>query len=74
MFRLKKKVASKLCKIAAYSISLWSNSPGNVGFETLHQLLEGVKKIFSSKLQDFLKFFEIDVEIFQDFSTKLGVK
>ena len=46
MFRLKKKVASKLCKIAAYSISLWSNSPGNVGFETLHQLLEGVKKIF----------------------------
>ena len=49
--KIKKKVVSKFGKKTAYSSSSWSNSPRYIGFETLHLLLEGVKKIiFPSKL------------------------
>ena len=45
----------KLDKMTAYSSSLWPNSPEFVGFETLHQLLEDVKKKFF--LQNYKSFF-----------------
>ena len=51
---IKKKVEIKLGKKTVYSSSSWTNSPVNMGFETLYQFLEGLKKIFYSKLQDFL--------------------
>ena len=44
--QIKKKVVSKLDKKTVYSSSSWSNSPVNMGFETLYQFLEGVKKKF----------------------------
>ena len=62
--QIKKKVVSKLNKKTAYSSSSWSNSPVNMGFETLQQLLEGVKKNFFIKITRlFVKFSMNDVEI-----------
>ena len=70
---IKKKVASKFGKMTAYSSFLWYNSPEYLGFKTLNQFLEGVKKkILLLNYRTFLNFFEIEVEISQDFSTKLG--
>ena len=56
--KIKKKVVSKLGKKTAYSSSSWCNSPEYLGFKSLHQLLEGVKKkIFHQNYKTFFKFF-----------------
>ena len=47
---IKKKIPFKLGRNTAYSSSLWSNSPRNVGFETQNHFLEGVKKKFFIKI------------------------
>ena len=70
--QINKKVVSKFGKKTAYSSSSWSNSPRYIGFETLHQFLEGNNNHFSSKLQDFLELTMINIEISRDFSRKLG--
>ena len=55
--QIKKKVVSKLGKYKTYSSSTWSNSPGYVGFETLHQLLEGmIKKNFHQIYKTYFNF------------------
>ena len=55
--KIKKNVVSKLGKKTAYSSSSWYNSPEYLGFKTLHQLLEGVKKkIFHQNYKTFFNF------------------
>ena len=55
--QIKKKVVSKLDKKTAYSSSSWCNSPEYLGFKTLNQLLEGVKKnFFHQNYKTFLNF------------------
>ena len=44
-----------------------------MGFDILNHFLEGVKKkFFHQNYKTFFNFFEIEVEISQDFFTKLG--
>ena len=72
--QIKKKIVSKLGKKTAYSISSWYNSPEYLGFKTLHQLLEGVKKKFFIKIKRLFLIFRDWCRNISGFFNKVWVK
>ena len=71
--KIKKKVASKLGKKTAYSSSSWCNSPEYLGFKTLLQFLEGVKKkIFHKKYKTYFNFSRLVSKYLEIFPRSLG--